>query len=617
MAFSRLSEIKSSRDVTSAFGGYNHNVMIGDSDFFDMKNLTSMYYPTLSPRNKRSLYNYPASDQVVTHKINGVIYKDAVCYVDGTHLYINNYRIDTLTLSDTPKQLISMGAYIIIMPDKKFINTKDLTEYGSIEAEFKSTTTVSFEMCKADGTVYEDIEISDTAPENPSNLDLWIDTSNKPHILKQYSDTNSMWSPIATTYIKISSPNIAQEFKQYDAVKISGISEDNDELKDLNDKASVLWEVNKSDDGSDDYIVIQGILDEVYTQDTEITFTRKMPKMDFIIESNNRLWGCRYGTNNAGEVVNEIYASKLGDFKNWECYMGTSTDSYAASCGSDGAWNGAINHLGYPLFFKENCLHKVYGNYPSNYQIQSTPCRGVMKGGGNSLAIVNETLFYKGRNGVCAYDGSLPSEISAVFGGIRYDGVDESNTDVLRNGAAGGSVGNKYYISMKSETDSTWHMFAFDTSLGLWHKEDNERADLFENCGGILHFIRHSDKALILVNGSDNPCESTIEWMAESGVMGTSIKKSNKSSASLPERKYISQINIRMALEIGTKIDFFIQYDSMGEFEHIYSVTGTSLKSYFVPIRPKRCDHFRIRIVGSGNAKIYSLTKNIELGSEF
>ena len=104
----------------------------------------------------------------------------------------------------------------------------------------------------------------------------------------------------------------------------------------------------------DDYIVVIGILDTTQTISNSITIERRMPSMDFVTESENRLWGCRYGTANNGEVVNEIYSSKLGDFKNWNCFMGLSTDSYVASCGTDGQFTGAITHLGYPLFFKEN-----------------------------------------------------------------------------------------------------------------------------------------------------------------------------------------------------------------------------------------------------------------------
>lgn len=73
---------------------------------------------------------------------------------------------------------------------------------------------------------------------------------------------------------------------------------------------------------------------------------------------------------------------------------------------------------------------------------------------------------------------------------------------------------------------------------------------------------------------------------------------------------------VRMSMEIGASVMFYIQYDSQGEWEHITTVTGTNLKSFAAPIRPKRCDHFRLRIVGKGNVKIYSITKMIEKGSE-
>ena len=66
---------------------------------------------------------------------------------------------------------------------------------------------------------------------------------------------------------------------------------------------------------------------------------RSVPEMDFVIESGNRLWGCKYGVVD-GKAVNEIYASKLGDFKNWNCYAGRSTDSYVATRGSDGPFTG-------------------------------------------------------------------------------------------------------------------------------------------------------------------------------------------------------------------------------------------------------------------------------------
>lgn len=591
MKLPRLNQIATSTSSVDVFKGYNHNLRIGDGEFYDMKNLTSTYYPVLSPRGKRGTY-------VEASKPQGMIAKDALCYVDGSKFVINEHPIE-MGLNDEPKQLISMGAYVIIMPDKKYINTIDHTDMGDIEASFPSTEgetiTATYEMCKIDGALYNDVVKSSTAPENPTNMQLWLDTSSTPHALKQYSETSKVWNQIATTYVKISAPNIASNFKQYDAVKISGMPVDNvPQLKDLEGKVSVLWDAHHDEDNpSNDYIVVIGFIDEVVTYETELRIERRMPKMDFIIESENRLLGCRYGESNEGTVVNEIYASKLGDFKNWNCFMGLSTDSYAASCGTDGQFTGAITHMGYPLFFKENCVHKVYGNYPANFSIQTTACRGVQKGSSKSLAIVNETLYYKSKNAVCAYDGSLPIEISYVFG------------DVLYSDAVACGHGNKYYISMK-DTLGEHNLFVYDTSKGLWHKEDDLAVKDFCSCRNELYYIPKDSADIKTMFGSGTINDDPIKWMAESGVIGMYT----------PNKKYISRINVRMSLNIGSKVYFYAQYDSGGEWELLSTMIGTSLRSFSVPIRPRRCDHFRLRIEGEGEAKIFSIVKTLEEGSD-
>lgn len=565
--------------MIGVFGGYNHNLLIGDGEFYDMKNLSSADYPVLSPRKKRGVYAKPASPQ-------GLIAKDTLCYVDGSDFVIGGERVD-MGLSDSPKTLISMGAYVIVMPDKMYINTArndedDAFEFGQIEASKTTTGTVSFGLCKADGESYG--KISEEEPTNPTNAQLWLDTSSTPHSLKQYSTAQAKWVTIPTTYIKISSSGIGEPFSVGDGVSISGIKAT--ELSDLN-ASMVIWAKDK------DYIVVKGILDKATTQEEPVTVARRMPDMDFVVESQNRLWGCKYGISNDGKMVNEIYASKLGDFKNWSCFAGISTDSYAVSLGTDGQFTGAINHLGYPIFFKENCMHKVYGNYPAQYQVQTTTCRGVQRGCERSLAIVNEVLYYKSRSAVCAYDGSLPVEMSTQLGEMAY------------HGAVAGTLGNKYYISMADSND-VYHLFVYDTAKGMWHREDNTHATAFCACRGDLFFIDGKDNRIMSVNGDGEVESKTIKWSAESGVWGTDQ----------PDKKYISRIDVRLRLNVGTRVIFLVEYDSSGEWEHLFTMMGTSLKTFSIPVKPKRCDHLRLRIDGEGDAKIYSITRTIEQGSD-
>ena len=606
MKYPKLKQLPVTREMIDVFKGYNHNLRIGAGEFYDMKNLSADNYPVLSPRAKRGIYITEANPQ-------GMVAKDALCYVDGDTLYINKHPItdskmklytkcDSCPINATcehyeqgsticEKDMISMGAYVIIMPDKKYINTEKHSDCGNIEETVETKSTVTFSICTADGTAYGAINPSAVAPKvtdemkkDPSSIPLWLDTSSTPHSLKQYSVTNSMWLTIATTYIKIHATDIGSHFSVNDGVMISGIEDE--DLQDLN-ASMVIWAKG------DDYIVVKGIIDKVMTQDNPIVVTRQMPNMDFIIESGNRLWGCRYGIAVNGDIVNEIYASKLGDFKNWNCFMGISTDSYAASVGTDGRFTGAVTHLGYPLFFKENYIHKVYGNYPANYQIQTTACRGVQNGCSKSLAIVNEVLYYKSRSAICAYDGSLPVEISAALGEEVY------------HDAVAGSIGNKYYISMADITDE-YHLFVYDTVKGMWHREDDTQATDFCNCRGDLYYIDYADKCIKTVRGTGITETAPIKWDATTGIIGTDS----------PDKKYISRMDVRMSLEVGTKVAFYAEYDSCGEWEHLFTMTGTKLGSFAVPIRPQRCDHLRLKIIGNGDAKIYSICKTIEQGSD-
>ena len=581
MEYPTLNVKQKSRQMSDAFLGYNHNLRISDNEFYDMKNMTSDYYPVLAPRKKRGVYKNGIS-------ATGLITKDSLCYVDGTAFVIGEDRVE-MGLSDTTKELVSMGAYVIIMPDKKWINTVkngNEYEYGDIDATHTTTTEVKFELCTLTGDSYENVTVDSVAPKEPQDGQLWIDTSSTPHTLKKYSAANAMWASVPTTYIKIKADGIGKDFKQYDGVTISGITAKGAES--LNG-SHALWGC------SDNELIVIGILDEITSQKVSeglITISRKMPDMDFIVESNNRLWGCRYGANEKGEAVNEIYSCKQGDFKNWNCFMNLSTDSYSASCGTDGKFTGAITHLGYPLFFKEGCIHKVYGNYPSNFQIQTTACRGVQRGSHRSLAIVNETLYYKSSNAVCAYDGSLPVEMSSALGEVRY-------TDAIAC-----AHGNKYYISMRDTTG--YHLFVYDTAKGMWHKEDNLQVDGVCSYMSEIYAIDHNTKDIITLLGSGTQDTKRVKWMVETGLVGMSM----------PDMKYISRLLIRMSLDVGAKVDISIQYDSVGDWEQVCQLTVTSLRSFSVPIRPRRCDHFRIRIEGEGEGRIYSITKTIEQGSD-
>lgn len=563
------------QQVVNIFRGLDRRAETAEGAWFQTENLTAENFPVLSTRALRGL-----GDAV--GKPGGLIAKDALAVVDGGRIVYNGYPIE-MGLTEGVKQLVSMGAYLLIWPDKKWLNTAQLSEYGGMENTVETAGTVTATLCKQDGSAYEGITVSETAPAEAEDGALWMDVSGKTPGLYQYSETSGAWSGIATVYVKLSCAGIGAGFSVYDGVTISGLTAD---LEGLNG-SHVLQAVEE------DAVTVIGILKGTgYTEDSPVTIKRTVPDMDFVTECGNRVWGCKYGVVD-GKPVNEIYACKLGDFKNWNCFQGLASDSYAASRGSDGVFTGAITLQGCPLFFKEDCIEKVYPSDSGAHQIVTTECRGVQRGCHRSLVIVDETVYYKSRVDVCAYGGSLPVSVSEVLGQERY------------KDARAGAEGSLYYISMQ-DSAGAWHLFVYDTQKKLWHREDDTKAMMFACRDGRLWWIdEEKNKLVCRTTEEGTEQEAPFAWSAESGVLGLDTVG----------QKYVSRFTVRAELEKGASVEMWIKC-AEGPWTRKVVYTKPGLRSFNIPVIARRCDHLRLKFQGQGGCRIYSVSKYLREGSE-
>ena len=511
----QLAGLEAVREMISAFKGYENNLVIDENAFFYTENTTGDYYPVLSPRNRRAFFNVSGS------RLHGLFSKAKISYVNNGVLYYGGEEVTGLSFPDIdrPRKFVSLGARLIIFPDNVYVNTNDLSDFGYLEAQF-NTGKVTLSFCKGDGDLYEGYAIRASAPEEPADGDLWLDSSSKPNTLNQYSEALGMWMPIAETYVKVTCPGIGKAFKEYDAVSFSGFNADLD-------TTHIIRHCGE------DYIVVSGIIDDTMEIEGELSVKREIPEMDFVCESGNRIWGC-------SSERNEIYASKLGDPTNFDVYMGISTDSYAASTGTDGPFTGAISYRGYLLFFKENCVHKIYGQNPP-YTIITSYIRGVQKDCHRSLVCLNETLYYKSPGGICAYEGGVPVCVSQNLGKEFY------------SHAVAGACGNRYYICM-CDKNKKRHLFVYDEEKAVWYREDNIDIKEFSQNNYNLYFIMNTNntRRLGLIDGENRygnftgelkGCveEDDFEWTVESGIWGLT----------LPENKYYYDVVLRAVGEKG------------------------------------------------------------------
>ena len=215
--------------------------------------------------------------------------------------------------------------------------------------------------------------------------------------------------------------------------------------------------------------------------------------------------------------------------------------------------------------------------------------------------------MYKARDGVYAYDGSIPKKISEPLGDMSH--LIECSAGVYQD---------KYHLTVRDSQTADGiasrnldtFSYVFDAENGIWHKETffgdsgDHKAPEYCNYNGELYILKGA--GYYTLGGKGLATEPQIKWKAETGVIGISG----------PDKKYISRIDARMMLEVGARAMFFIEYDSSSSWEYLFTMTGTGLQSFTVPVRPKRCDHFRLKMQGEGEMKLFSLCKIIEQGSE-
>lgn len=607
MYFPTIDDDNNTREMVSEWKGYNHNYVIDDGEFYDMENLSSDNYPVLTPRKKRALLidsdesirGILLTSNNLTYLVGNILHYGSKEYDLSEYFVTEVEKLEDGTeapVYDTSDQkLVRFGAYIIAFPSGVYVNISD-GSMGSITQVYTAPLgiDITFQICDSAGSELQNLKARSDAPASPSDGDYWLRTTKGAEGLYIYVGYLQTWEAVATCYVKMTVPDgkLTEYFAEGDAVYM------NTSISDINN-GSLIQSID------DDYMIIIGMLPKVsVTETTDSVWTleikRKLPELDLVCVSNNRIWGCHYGDDQEGNITNEIYASKLGDFKNWYSYAGLSTDSYALSVGEPGAWTGCISYQGYPTFFKENCVMKIYGSYPAEYQLSTHNCRGVQEGSEESLAIVNEYLMYKSTADVCVYDGSSPTSVSSAFG----------RSTQYYNAVAAGCIG-KYYLSMETNIGHCVN-FVYDMDRGIWEKNDSkvkyshftqsESGQIYGTNGKRIFGIGANDN---IIFHSQLPFEENVSWYGETGDMGYSY----------PDHKFVNNINVRAYLPFKSELNVQIKVDD-GIWRDLGTYRGTDeVKQIDVYRFPERCDHYKLRFSGHGNVRIYSMTRTFETSS--
>lgn len=627
MALPSLYSISTGKSIQTAFGGLNESYACAEAEFTEMKNFSSRGYPALQTRTPRRTMR-------AMGRCNGMYHLNGLLLCEGTTLrYTEDSEDDVATaaaggeivlenaVTDSEKIMIGMGTKILIWPDAKSFDTAT-GKLEALSAAWSQTGTVTIAPCDAGGKTYTVSSVGTTEPSGPADGTLFLKQNSSSskwayvNVLEQYDAKSGKWAEILLNSVKMTLPGLAAAgFKKGDTItveQVPGLVEEylaegvNGEvtIEQMDGDSIVLTGSPKTERaryygsftvtaGGTTWKSMNGS-ESATVGGTTITARRRVPRLEYVTENANRVWGC-----NSEENV--IYSCKLGDPTNWYSYRGIASDSYAVNVGSDGPFTGAATCMGYVLFFKENCLHKLYGSRPADYQLVSVQCRGVAKQASKSMCVLAEVLYYLSPDGVMAWDGSLPVKIS---GGL-------DNTWLMNvRGAVGGVLDTRYYLHLRVPGRNETRLLVYDTERRLWHEEDTaaeENASGWAMCstgrqlyqwdGVNLWATEPEREADRDTDTAKANLEQKVSFEAVSGDIGLNI----------PADKYINRVFLRVDALTYSVVELQASYEggaweTLGQAAVLNKYTRVNL-----PFVPERHDTMRLRIKGTGQIAVRSI----------
>lgn len=596
-----LNNISTSNVYATRFGGINKSDGTPLGEWEELNNMDFSRYPALKSRAPREF-------NILDQSLTGCIYKnDGWCYTVPEGIYIGG-TLYPLDMSEGEKRLLSMGAYIIILPDFIVCDTaQDPPEFRYFNGSEQSEEKMVGDLREANAIDYDNLDYSYNAPLAVYKKLLYFIVEEGDPMLDKFTvgmKVKVTWN----TYNYVlngSTSDHNYEKSEYMTIKSIVHGEKNEGTVFLG-KVGLFFDVEAFPDT--DYFYTEDIpninhlgINRSWHRDAVMSLS--VPEdLEYMVEHNNRLWACS-SKNHA------IYCSKLGDPSSWGDYQGISTDSWAATVGSDGDFTGSAVHNGRVLFFKEDCVHVIYGTKPANFTLTTVHLRGVKKGSADSLCISNGLLYYKAPEGIFSYNGTTAQKADIPLG---------ENITLSASACA-----DDRKIYMMASDGRAW---VYDCTHGCWNCEDCEGAQRGFAVNGSLYMLKYGEdtKALMRLSGEEGMafCEDKVGFCAETGWI-------NGENAAM---SCFSKIRLSVGIDGDpTKVKFCVKakYLDGEEWRTEYSYDGTNppaSRVFVIPIIPMRSQKIKLRIEGESlhssresthaGLTLYGIYLNEEEGTE-
>ena len=127
--------------------------------------------------------------------------------------------------------------------------------------------------------------------------------------------------------------------------------------------------------------------------------------------------------------------------------------------------------------------------------------------------------------------------------------------------------------------------------------------------GGTLYMLKENGE-IWRVSGD------VSEHEAAEGPVPWHVEFNDFTEGSLDAKGY-GKLLIRMELEAGSRAWVELKYDSEDRWRRVFTeLTAVRKRTFLLPVIPRRADHCRLRLAGTGGCVVYSIAREFYGGSE-
>lgn len=489
--------------VLDRFRGINEGPDYEMGELCSSFNTDSSHYPAIGSRKKRKEYGGCSGT------INNLVSYDSISYsfCDGSEIYLlyngRLYEFTSYTESDdfsAKRYFAHAGDEILIMPDKVVFDTVNRTfrkvamsqsaDYNSANKKFKLETS-------GESSAYYATWSTSIGEVRHNKIAAYMTTYNTLSGISWDFYTVGFSDEIRPgdmLFIKMeTNPGASQENQEYNNCRKNWESGMWVKVKDIVRKTHTLYTGEKLTEITE-LLFEENSLDVAgvnYIEFRSISIERHMPDLDKIISYNNRVWAIK---------GDKIYTSRLGDAGEWNDYTVDSYGTLPSSCfsssaGTPGDFTDICQHGNYIYAFKENYIHKIYGDTPDEYSFSNLEALGCIKNT-DTISVCGNYLMYASDEGVCMLRDGYPKVVSKKIGKL--------------NPVCAASYDGKYYLICNKDEGRV--IYIYDPEHDIWS---------MQNCADDADNIYSDTKSLVYTEGgviiylSDDEgddFEGAVEW---------------------------------------------------------------------------------------------------------